>query len=55
LRTVPSESHREINPRCLTPDEWKQKKQAGDAFTGRVLAEPKLWLKGGPNELAALG
>ncbi|MDB6071522.1 MAG: polymerase beta domain protein region [Verrucomicrobiales bacterium] len=55
LRSVASESHREINPRCLTPEEWRQKKHAGDAFAGRVEAEPKLWLKGGPDELAALG
>jgi DNA-binding transcriptional ArsR family regulator len=45
---------REINPVCLTATEWREKIHAGDAFATRVLHEPKLWLKGGPDELAAM-
>jgi predicted nucleotidyltransferase len=46
---------REINPHCLTPAEWSDKLQRKDAFALRVSAEPKLWLKGGPDALAAMG
>lgn len=46
---------REINPHCLTPAEWQDKLQRKDAFVLRVSAEPKLWLKGGPDALAAMG
>ena len=45
---------REINPVCLTPGEWREKCRSGDTFATRVLNEPKLWLKGGPDELAAM-
>jgi len=46
---------REINPHCLTPLEWQEKLRRKDAFALRVSAEPKIWLKGGPDELAAMG
>jgi predicted nucleotidyltransferase len=46
---------REINPHCLTPTEWQDKLQRNDAFALRVSTEPKLWLKGGPDALAAMG
>jgi len=55
LRGVAQSLGREINPACLTPAEWIAKKSTGDAFVSRVAAEPKLWLKGGPDELAKLG
>lgn len=55
LRGIADSLEREINPRCMTVDEWAQKLAARDAFVLRVAAEPKLWLKGGPDELAALG
>jgi hypothetical protein len=45
---------REINPVCLTSAEWREKRRKGDAFAARVSAEPKLWLKGGPDALAAM-
>jgi predicted nucleotidyltransferase len=55
LRPVAESLGREINPVCLTPAEWREKIQRGDAFAARVSAEPKLWLKGGPDALAAMG
>ena len=55
LRGVAQSLGREINPYCLTSDEWTAKRAAGDAFVSRVAAEPKLWLKGGPDALATMG
>jgi predicted nucleotidyltransferase len=55
LREISQRLDREINPHCLTPEEWRRKKTAGDIFTNRVLNEPKLWLKGGDDELEELG
>jgi DNA-binding transcriptional ArsR family regulator len=55
LRGVADTLAREINPICLTPAEWRDRLRRGDAFVSRVVNEPKLWLKGGPDELAAMG
>lgn len=55
LRGVSERLGREINPHCLTVDEWRLKKSKKDAFLNRVLSEPKLWLKGGDDELGKLG
>lgn len=55
LRGIAQSLNREINPFCLTPDEWNSKKAADDAFICRVVVEPKLWLKGGPDALATMG
>ena len=55
LRGLAENLGREINPICLTPTEWYQKHQRGDAFAKRVSSEPKIWLKGGPDALAAMG
>lgn len=54
LRGVADSLGREINPICVTPAEWRGKLQRGDAFAARVSAEPKLWLKGGPDAFAAM-
>lgn len=55
LRQVTETIGREINPVCLTAAEWREKVRGDDAFVARVAAEPKLWLKGGPDALAAMG
>lgn len=55
LREVSIRLDREINSRCITPAEWEQKKAGNDIFVKRVLSEPKLWLKGGGDELGKLG
>lgn len=54
LRGVAESLGREINPVCITPKEWNERLQRGDAFVSRVSAEPKVWLKGGPDALAAM-
>lgn len=55
LRGVPSRLEHEINPVCMTPDEWRQKHLRKDVFVNRLLSEPRLWLKGGDDELEKLG
>lgn len=55
LRRVSSRLSREINPHCLTADEWRLRRSKKDVFIKRVLSEPKLWLKGGGDELGKLG
>lgn len=55
LRGVSERLGREINPHCMTVEEWRLKKSKKDAFVNRVLSEPKLWLKGGDDELGKLG
>jgi predicted nucleotidyltransferase len=54
LRGVTDALGREINPVCRTPAEWRQNLAKGDAFSIRVAAEPKLWLKGGLDAFAAM-
>jgi len=55
LRGVSELLGREINPHCLTVDEWRLKRSKKDAFVNRILSEPKLWLKGDDDELGKLG
>ena len=55
LRPLADTLGREINPYCLTPDEWLEKLKRGDAFISRLNSGPKLWLKGSPDALAELG
>ena len=54
LRGVAESLGREINPICMTPSEWQEKQRKGDAFAKRIVAEPKLWLKGDSDALAAM-
>jgi DNA-binding transcriptional ArsR family regulator len=54
LRTVADALGREINPFCMTCEEWKEKARRHDAFVSRLAAEPKLWLKGDPDELETM-
>jgi DNA-binding transcriptional ArsR family regulator len=55
LRKASNELHREINPHVLAPVEWTRRLRAKDVFIRRVAQEPKLWLKGGDDELGHLG
>jgi predicted nucleotidyltransferase len=54
LRGAAETLGREINPASFTPVEWREKLKRRDAFATRVATEPKLWLKGGPDALAAM-
>ena len=54
-RGVSERLGRETHSHCLTVEEWRLKKSKKDAFVNRVLSEPKLWLKGGDDELGKPG
>jgi len=45
---------REVNPHVLTRDTLSAKARAGDAFITNVLASPKMWITGDPDELGKL-
>ena len=45
---------REVNPVVWAPQELAAKARAGDAFVRDVLRKPKLWIKGGDDELEQL-
>ena len=55
LRGISQTLSRELNPHCVTVEEWRQKLQKGDAFAARVMLEPKLWLKGNRDEFSSIG
>lgn len=55
MRRVSETASREINPHCLTAEEWSAKVKKRDIFVSRISTEPKLWIKGGPHELGRLG
>ena len=46
---------REINPKILSPSEFRRRKKTGDPFLTRVLAEPRLFIIGDDHELGRLG
>lgn len=45
---------REINPVLYRPDEFAARVRSGDAFARDILSKPKLFVKGGDDELAEL-
>ena len=55
LYPVQADLGREVNPKVFAEDEWKSKVVAADPFVLDVLAKPKIFLIGGPDELAELG
>jgi predicted nucleotidyltransferase len=44
---------RTVNPTILTQQEFSKRVKAKEAFLTRVLAQPKIWLIGGEDDLAA--
>lgn len=45
---------REVNTVLYTPEEFAQRARSGDAFARDILAKPKLFVKGGADELVEL-
>lgn len=43
---------REVNPNILTPQDFAKRLKEGGSFVSRVMAQPKIWLIGGPDDLA---
>ena len=54
LLPVADLTNREINPVLYSPDEFKSKLRKGNHFVKTVLQSPKIFLKGGENELERL-
>ena len=52
LETVSRRLGRTVNPTIHTPQELARRVKRNEAFTTRVLAQPKLWLIGGEDALA---
>jgi len=44
---------RQVNPTIYSTETLAQRKQEGNAFVGRILAQPKIWLKGSEHDLPA--
>jgi len=54
LRPAAETLGREINPHVMAPNTFGAKARAKDAFVASVLASPKIWIIGGPDELGTL-
>lgn len=54
LHPLQTELKREINPVLYAPREFAKRAQRGEAFARELMAKPKLWVKGGDDELAEL-
>jgi len=53
LETVTAELGRTINPTVYSRRELAKRRREGNSFVTRVLAQPKLWIIGTENDLAA--
>ncbi len=51
LSEVSKKSGREINPHILSRDEWYRRLAENDHFISNVMKQPKIFIKGGENEL----
>ncbi|MXN77930.1 helix-turn-helix domain-containing protein [Burkholderia sp. 4701] len=54
LYDAQAELGREINPKVLSPDEWRSGIDGGDAFLRDVYGKPKIFLIGNDDDLAEL-
>jgi predicted nucleotidyltransferase len=52
LQAVTEELGREVNPNIYTPHDFAKRLNEGGSFVSRVLKQPKVWLIGGPDDLA---
>ncbi|RYD43474.1 MAG: toxin-antitoxin system toxin subunit [Verrucomicrobiaceae bacterium] len=55
LRGLSQTFSRELNPYCMTTEEWRRKRRENDAFAARVTREPKFWLKGDADVFDSMG
>jgi len=46
---------REINPHCLSREEFLTRKNSGEHFISSILLSPKMFVKGTEYELAEMG
>lgn len=54
LYPLHGELQREVNPAVYTPADFAARVQKGDAFARDVIDKPRLWVKGGEDDLAKL-
>jgi len=54
LEPMKKNLNREINPALYTPEEFRRKIHSGNHFLTAVLQEPKIYLRGGEDELKKL-
>lgn len=52
LQDLSAQLGREVNPNIFTPQDFAKRLQEGGSFVSRVMAQPKVWLIGGPDDLA---
>jgi predicted nucleotidyltransferase len=52
LQELGAQLGREVNPNIFTPQDFAKRLREGGAFVSRVMAQPKVWLIGGPDDLA---
>lgn len=52
LQNVSAQLGREVNPNIFTPQDFAKRLREGGSFVSRVMAQPKVWLIGGPDDLA---
>ena len=55
LQPLEQSLQRAINPTLYTATEFKTKRERGSSFLTRVLEQPKLWVKGSEDDIAAIG
>lgn len=54
LQPAQQQLGRSINPTLYTPEEWRQRIDDGKSFVVRILEQPKIFVKGGDDELTEL-
>lgn len=55
LSPVHDTLHREVNPSLVSPDQFRKRLRAGDAFLRRVMEGPKIYVAGDQNVVEDLG
>ena len=50
-----AELGREVNPKLYSPSEWRKRLAEGSSFLGEVMAQPRIFVIGGEDDLAELG
>jgi predicted nucleotidyltransferase len=52
LQDLSAQLGREVNPNIFTPQDFAKRLREGGSFVSRVMAQPKVWLIGGPDDIA---